>query len=305
MISTLSVPGHAVLAVARMTRPDHLLLIVVVHGLGAAIAVGRGAAWDAGRVVAGTLAMVVVAASVHLANELADRETDALTTRTLFSGGSGATVDPALASGLVARATAGSMVLAAVVVAVLAVAGRLSGATIVAIVVVALLGWQYSLPPLALAWRGWGEVDNALLGGILLPVAGATTVAPPDPAVVVAVLPFGLLVFANLLATQWPDRFADAAVGKFTLATRWPPRRLRVAHAATIVVAAVLVATLPDDLVPAATRVGALVAVPVAAWSVATFTRDDRPLPTVATMLLGLVALLVGWGRVALGAGGA
>lgn len=44
MISTLSVPGHAVLAVARMTRPDHLLLIVVVHGLGAAIAVGRGAA---------------------------------------------------------------------------------------------------------------------------------------------------------------------------------------------------------------------------------------------------------------------
>lgn len=304
MTSTSSTPGHVVVAIARMTRPDHLLLIAVVHVLGAAVAVARDATWDPWRVVAGTVAMLVVAASVHLANELADRETDALTTRTRFSGGSGATVDATLPFGLVARVTAASMALAGVVVAALAVAGRLSGATTVLLVVVALLGWQYSLPPLALAWRGWGEVDNALLGGILLPVAGATTLAPPDPAVVLAVLPFGLLVFANLLATQWPDRFADAAVGKFTLTTRWPSRRRRVVHAGALVVAAVLVATLPHDLVPSATRVGAVAALPVAAWSVATFTRDDRPLPTVTTMRVVLVALVVGWGRVALGAGG-
>lgn len=45
-----------------------------------------------------------------------------------------------------------------------------------------------------------------------------------------ATLPFATVVFLNLLDTTWPDRRADAAVGKATLATRWPARRLRAVY---------------------------------------------------------------------------
>jgi hypothetical protein len=45
--------------------------------------------------------------------------------------------------------------------------------------------------------------------------------------------------------------------------------------------------------------VASLVAVPFAGWGVATFTRDERPFPTVAAMVVMAVAQLVAWAAVA------
>ncbi|MEF8841455.1 MAG: hypothetical protein V5A62_07480 [Haloarculaceae archaeon] len=42
-----------------------------------------------------------------------------------------------------------------------------------------------------------------------------------------------------------------------------------------------------------------LLALPFAAWGVATFTRDERPLPTVAAMAVMAVAQLAAWSYVA------
>lgn len=57
--------------------------------------------------------------------------------------------------------------------------------------------------------------------GVALPVYVYVVQAGPlDPQVVLIFIPFGTLVFVNLLATTWADREADAAVEKFTLATR-------------------------------------------------------------------------------------
>ncbi|NIS35092.1 MAG: prenyltransferase, partial [Actinobacteria bacterium] len=95
------------------------------------------------------------------------------------------------------------------------------------LVVGAVFGWQYSLPPLALAWRGVGEVDNAALGGLVLPAYGfAVAAGTVTVDALLATVPFATVVFLNLLDTTWPDRAADAAVGKRTLATRWPAGRL-------------------------------------------------------------------------------
>lgn len=73
-----------------MSRPGQLLLVGVVYLLGVVIAAGHCVALTAVDVVAGLLVLLPVAASVYFANEYADHETDALTTRTPFSGGSGA-----------------------------------------------------------------------------------------------------------------------------------------------------------------------------------------------------------------------
>ena len=297
-----SLAGAAV-AVWRMARPSQLLLIVAVYALGVAIAVGLGATLQPTVVLAGLAALLPVAASVHFANEYADYETDALTsrvsTRTPFSGGSGALHEAGLPRSVAQDATLVAGVVGGVVAGGLALGGALPPTALVALVLIALLGWGYSLPPVALSRRGLGEVDNAVLGGLLLPHYGAATVAPPSLAVCYAVTPFTLLVFANLLATQWPDRWADAFTGKYTLPTRWSPGRLRRVHLATVVLAFVVLAGLTGRVLPPTVTLASLVAVPFAVWGVATFTRDEQPFPTVAAMVTMAVAQLLAWAVVA------
>jgi len=74
---------------------------------------------------------------------------------------------------------------------------------------------------LKLAWNGWGALDNALVGGILLPLYGyGVGTGAMDGWVAGACLPFTGLTLVNLLATTWANRTADATVGNFALATR-------------------------------------------------------------------------------------
>ena len=282
------------------SRPDQLLLIVAVYALGAVIAVAWGAPLSPPVAVAGVAALLPIAASVHYANEYADYETDALTERTAFSGGSGGLHAAALPRRLARDAAVASLALGTVLTGTLWLTGPLPAAAVGLLALIAVLGWQYSLPPLALAWNGLGELDNAVLGGLLLPHYGAATLAGAfDLAVCAAVLPFTALVFINLLATQWPDRRADAAVGKRTLPTRWSPRALRSAYLAGAAVAFGSLALLWGRVLPPAVAAATLVALPFVLWGAATYTRDESPFPSVAAMVLAAVAQLLAWASVA------
>jgi 1,4-dihydroxy-2-naphthoate octaprenyltransferase len=172
---------------------------------------------------------------VHYANEYADYETDALTTPTPYSGGSGVLHATGLGRAFAWRALVGASALATLVLVASAVAG-LPRTAIGLLSVILVAGVAYSLGP-RLAWRGLGELTNALLGGLVLPLYGvAVTGTVPDVADALTFLPFAAIVFANLLATQWPDRRADATVGKRTLAVALRVRTLRGLY----VIAAVL-----------------------------------------------------------------
>ena len=286
------------------SRPAQLLLIVAVYALG--VVVARGAPLGEGALLAGVAALVPTVAGVHYANEYADHETDALTERTPFSGGSGALQATGLPRRLVSTAAVATLT-AGVGLAGAALAVGLLPARAVAILAgSALVGVQYSVGPLALARRGLGELANAALGGVALPCYGAAVVGGLDRAVVLAVLPFGLLVFVNLLETGWPDRRADADVGKDTLAVRWPPRQLRLAYGGVTVAAfAALVALTEGLLVPAVipwtVTLSTLPAMPVFAWGTVRFTERKAPLPAVLGMVLVAALQLVAWGYVAFG----
>ena len=286
-------------ALWAMARPSQLLLIAAVFALGVVVAVGTGHPFSRRAVLAGLAALLPTAASVHYANEYADRETDRLTTesgtRTPFSGGSGALSRTGCSPRLARDATLATGGLGALVAAGLFAAGLLPVLAAATLLAIALLGWSYSLPPAALSRRGLGELDNALLGGLLLPYYGAATLGRPSPAVALAFVPFALLVFANLLATQWPDRWADAFAGKYTLPARWPPRRLRRLHLLSVVGAFALLPLLYGRVLPPIVALASLLALPFAAWGVLTFTRDERPFPTVAAMVVTAVAQLAAW----------
>jgi 1,4-dihydroxy-2-naphthoate octaprenyltransferase len=126
-----------------------------------------------------------------------------------------------------------------------------------------LLAWAYSAPPLWLVARALGELSIACAW--LLVVIGADGVLRGVPAASAAVagLPLALLVANILFVNQFPDREADAAVGKRTLVVRLGAERARGGSAVLAVTAhgwllgAVLVGALPS------TALAALVAAPL------------------------------------------
>ena len=277
------------------SRPAQLLLVLGVYLLGVKAAGALGTSVDAAGVAAGVAALLPVAASVHYANEYADHETDALTERTPFSGGSGALHASGLDRSVLLRAGATSLFAGSALAAGLAAAGLLDGLALSLLAAIAVFGWQYSVGPLRLAWRGLGELDNAALGGLALPAYGAAAIGGPTGRVAAVSVPFFLVVLLNLFATQWPDREADAAVGKRTLAVRWPRRRLRAAYTLVGVAAAGSLLALHPDPLPTPVALGSLVAVPPLVVGWAGYTSRRVPWPTVTGMVALAAGQFAGW----------
>lgn len=206
-----------------MARPLQLLAVTLVYLWGVLLAGDASVsafAW-------GLVALLPIAVSIHYANEYADSETDALTSPTPFSGGSGAIPAGYVTRRDASRAMRSSLVIGVMLAGTALLLGELSFLACVVLAIGAFFGWMYSLPPLRLAWNGWGEVTNAFLGGWLLAIYGVTvagvTLNLNDLS---AFVPFAALTFLNLLATQYPDRHADAQVGKRTLPVRLSKRQI-------------------------------------------------------------------------------
>lgn len=300
------------------SRPSHLALIGLLYVLGVGMTTS-GSPLVAGeatantvddlvapafatRVAAGSVALFPVAVAVHYANEYADVDTDTRTDRTPFSGGSGALVE----TGLPATFLRTAMIVACAVAAGVALIGisaevlPLDAALLLFVIFVA--GVAYSVPAIALVRRGVGEPVNMVLGGLLLPVYGIAVVATPTGLAALAVVPFTLVVGCNLLAVHWPDKRADEAVGKRTLAVRWTPGRIRQAFATLAVLAAIVTVGLWwSGILPDAVALAHLASVPFLVWGWTTVTRQRSPLPAVAAMVALAVAVTVAWWWVGLG----
>lgn len=236
--------------------------------------------------------MLLISSSIHLVNEYADYETDALTRRTAYSGGSGV-----LPSGLVPRIWVMNVAI------ILAVSGLLfQGAAILVglhppeALVIALVGtaggWVYSLPP-RLAWRGLGEIWNTFMGTWLLPYFGFVQLSRSlAPWVLVAILPVTFFAFNNLLAITWPDREADAVVGKNTLATRLKPGTLKALHGSCILLS--FAGLTLSELSPLVVR-SSLIAYPAMALGWYTYTRRRVSEGTIWALYLLIVAQTLAW----------
>lgn len=154
---------------------------------------------------------------------------------------------------------------------------------------------MYSLPPLKLAWRGVGEFDNALLGANLLPTYGYISLSKNfDFLVFIACLPFTVLAFNNLLAVTWPDRIADEQVGKRTLATLLPTKRLRILYSIVAIISFMLLLLLRDWIIPSEVMIASLTALPLTIWGMKTYTRNTISHGSIyAMIMMGLMQTIV------------
>jgi len=159
----------------------------------------------------------------------------------------------------------------------------------------AFFGWGYSLKPLKLAWRGWGEIDNALLGAWLLPIYSYTAInLRADTFIMAAAAPFAMFAFVNLLATHWADRQAERAVGKFTLVTKLSIPRLRLLYLLTVLGAYMWIYWYSQY--PPLVKLGSFIVVPVSVWGFVSFTKQHNPAPSVFAMVAFLLVQIISWG---------
>jgi 1,4-dihydroxy-2-naphthoate octaprenyltransferase len=280
----------------RMARPTHLLLIAFVYLLGATMALALGALYDQQHLFFGLLVLLLVSSSVHYANEYADWETDALTQRTLFSGGSGALPNSTVPRRVALRGGWVGLAVGFMLALLGWAAGALNSTALFMLVIGTFLGWMYSVPPLALAWKGWGELDNAVVGGMALPLFGFAVLAGAvDFPIVAACAPFVALVFLNLLATTWPDREADLAVGKRMLATRWSPGRLRRVYWVVAALFFLMFPLLVGWSLPPRVAWSSYLVAPLVIIGGLLYTKARSPLPSVAAMMTMAVVQFAAW----------
>jgi 1,4-dihydroxy-2-naphthoate octaprenyltransferase len=202
-----------IVAFLRLSRLKFLVGGFLGFGLGAAIASYEGAALTPGRYALGQALVTAFHLMTHYSNDYFDRASDARTTRTAFSGGSGALVDGSLPP-IVALVAA---------LVCLAVGFALRGEWTMAVLglAIAIFAWSYSSPPLRLLATGAGEAITAIVVAVLVPLAGyATFMDRVDVLAVVSTLPLAAAMIAMMLCVEFPDVEADAATGKRNLVVR-------------------------------------------------------------------------------------
>jgi 1,4-dihydroxy-2-naphthoate octaprenyltransferase len=217
--------SDAIRALVLMSRPVILSSAVLAFALGAAMGYHERGELPAGPALLELALTLLANLAAHFADEYADADTDALARHTGVSGGSGALAAGLATPSLALGAAAATAALCLALAGWAAAAGALPAVCLWYVAAGLAGGWAYSMPPLALERRGLGELANALLGGLLIPLMGYAAVAgPPPPAAHLALAPVVAAVLANLVDVHWADRAADAAVGKRTLAVLLGPR---------------------------------------------------------------------------------
>lgn len=296
MTDTVFPVQKTLLGLWAMVRPLVLVSNILAWLYGVSIALGSGEPMDCTSLGFGFSAMLLVSVSVHYANEYADYQTDALTTRTAYSGGSGVLPKGLVPRKLALQAAEATLILG-VSVQLVANSFEIHPWSAMAMLSIgAIGGWMYSLPPLKLAWRGWGELDNALLGANVLPVYGYIVSSRHfEFWVIVACLPFTLLAFNNLLAVTWPDSAADALVGKRTLATRWPIKRLRLLYGVVAILSFLLLLLLSDGILPIEVVVAGFTALPLTLWGTKTYTQNKISHAPVYAMVMMMLTQTLAW----------
>ncbi len=284
------------LSILAMARPLLLIVISPIYLIGSLIARDVGFRWDSRLFWWGLLTLLPAVLAANYANEYTDFQTDALTDRTPFSGGSGVLVQDVSLRRTAIWAVWFFTLMGMALAWVGFRAGALNPSAIFLWVVGTFVGIAYSLPPFKLAWRGWSEAVNAALIGLLLPLYGyAVQSGRLNWLVLIGCIPFSLLVFVFILSTNWADRDADRAVGKYTLSARLTQTHLRRLYAGSAFLGFALQPFLIGAILPKEVVLSSLPAIPFLIWAGTRYTRIHSPHPTVIALLILLPLQLAAW----------
>lgn len=286
----------------RALRLQFHPMVWAAYALGAVAAQGAWQQVEPRAFWLGLLAMFLLEAAAIFTNERCDFETDRRNRHYgPFTGGARVLVDGSLTRRELRIGTwiAGTLAAVAAVTALHAHPLLLAG-----FLVAGVLAIGYTLPPLKLSWRGLGELDVAITHSLLPILLGwlLQQGAATDPMPWLLGLPLLLSIAPAIMLAGVPDRAADGAAGKRTLAVRLaPPVFVRATQALALSALLVAAATWPllfgstsavlSGLLAAALHGGALVLVVQARCGA----KAARPLRAQAQRLDGVLVIALSY----------
>ncbi len=295
----MSPSSFRLVAFIRLGRPLFLVGGFVLYGLGAAAAARAGAVIDVWLYLWGQLAVTAFQLMTHYANDYYDFDGDRLNvTPTRWSGGSRVLVAGQIPRGAALLAALALLVVGLGALALLRATGRAGPLATPTFLTMLLLSWEYSAPPLRLHATGFGELTVAAVVTALVPVAGfylqSPTLVGMAP-LLLGLVPLACLQVAMLLAIEFPDAAADAAVGKRTLVVRLGPRLGAVLYVLLIVAAYLALPVLLVRGLPGVVAVAVAVGAPLGVWRIVRVLEGDWREPgRWEGLAFWSVALLVG-----------
>lgn len=207
---------RGLLAFIRLGRPHFLIGGFLMYGLGVAAA----GSTTLGTYLLGQTMVTAAQVTAHFVNEFGDVDADRLVeNRTWFSGGSGVLSEGSLQPRVALTAAWVSSVLAIVVATTV-----IPVSPAAAMLGFAALGvsWAYSIPPVRLLARGWGELATTAVVVVAVPLIGlfvaSGTLGADFLAVLLVLFPVHL---AMMLVFEVPDIDSDRRAGKRVLAVRF------------------------------------------------------------------------------------
>jgi 1,4-dihydroxy-2-naphthoate polyprenyltransferase len=233
-------------------RPQFYPMTLLAYSIGALLASGP-LSWRA--FALGLACVVPLKAATVLTNDIFDRESDERNLNwSPFTGGGRSLQEGGLHLAALRRGVGVCLAISALAAVVLLARAGSPLALLAILLPTAVLALSYTAPPLKLSHRGLGELDVALTHGpgvvVFAYVVQGGAILDPVPWMVGLVI--GLAILPAIILSGIPDRSADLAARKETLAVRMGTSgAVRLAAIATILsaVGAVLLAI---RLVPSA-----------------------------------------------------
>jgi putative NADPH-quinone reductase/1,4-dihydroxy-2-naphthoate octaprenyltransferase len=245
----------------------------------------------------GYAVLFLIEAATVFTNEVVDHPSDTRNTRYgPFNGGSRVIVDNRISLSAMRRAAWVASSLVAVLALVLAFATAAPPITSLAVLAaLAVLAIGYTAPPLKLSYRTLGELAVGLTHGPAVLLCGWVFMGGTsnEPLPWLMGLPIGLAILPSITLANIPDRKADAAVGKRTIAVRFGQKAaITFAMFATATSAASALLWPFFGGLPQGFAVVPWFAVPHAAWLLSLLARSfgDKEVP--AKMMTLMIASL-------------
>jgi 1,4-dihydroxy-2-naphthoate polyprenyltransferase len=262
-------------------------------------ALAAGRPLDAAAFALGMACMAALKAATVLTNDIHDRDSDARNRNWgPFTGGGRSLQEGGLAPAALRRGARAALAAAALAGGGLLLVAAAPLAVLAVLLPLAALALGYTAPPLRLSHRGLGELDVALTHGPGVVLLGhvAQGGGPLAPLPWLLGLVVGAAVLPAIVLAGIPDRAADKAAGKRTLAVRLGTRgaaRLALALLPASAAGALALALGPSPLGPGL----ALAAAPHAAllaWLLARYLRSGAPDGRIDAVL-ATALLYIGW----------
>ncbi|HUV25588.1 MAG TPA: prenyltransferase [Methanomassiliicoccales archaeon] len=281
-------------AMVKLGRPLVLVAALFAYAVGLSLAY-----YDLGFIkwdlaLLGLAILLIATLMGHYANEYADVDTDSITRRTMFSGGSGVLPARIVPRAWALYAAVGCMIVSLLLTATSIAYGVLASVVGLIVVIGVVGGWFYSMPPLRLERTWFGEIDNSLIGGFPMPlIAYACQTGYLTLESIIIMVPVFLAVLANLRGVHWPDRRADEAGGKRSLVVTLGDKVI-TAHWIIIIMTYVSVLAI-SPMLPQEVVLASMLTIPVGILAGLSLGKIKSPIFSSGMMAVLMIAMSVGW----------